>query len=254
MDHPIGSLAWGRLGKGRLSRTEMLAFVAQAASHQVRELVRHMSPAYRRRLGVLDELDWSLPDSAVAERAQSLCAELSPPYLLNHCYRTYFWGMALGKVDDFLFDRETLFVAAMLHDLGHTEPYKTDGAQRCFAVSGAEAAHAILREAGWGASRCQCVANAIALHMNVAPTPMDQGSEARLLQAGAAFDVVGSRYREVAAPSVEKVVERYPRLGFKCAFARLMHEEGRRQPGTRVQIIDGLMGLRGRIMRAPFAQ
>lgn len=39
---------------------------------------------------------------------------------VNHCLRTYAWGMILGAHDGLRPDAELLFVAALLHDLALT--------------------------------------------------------------------------------------------------------------------------------------
>jgi len=249
----FGDLSWGRSSRGVLSRKERFEFVMGGVRAEIGQRLRALSGA-KTSGHSLNVDDIKQPDSAMAKHAEALCREGSPDYLLNHCYRTYFWGALLGQRDGRRYDSEVLYVASLLHDLGHTQSGRSGPHQCCFAVSGAEAAMEAMTEFGCPAHQCHQVADAIALHMNLAPTPESKGPEARLLQSGAAFDVVGTRYRDVPNAAVHDVLSRYPRLDFKQRFGSLMHEEAKSRPGTRVSVMDKTLGLRQRIRQSPFAE
>jgi HD superfamily phosphodiesterase len=50
--------------------------------------------------------------------AEDAAARTLTPSLLNHSYRTYRFGRALGALEGLEVDEELLFAAALLHDTG----------------------------------------------------------------------------------------------------------------------------------------
>ena len=216
-----------------------------------------MSARLRRRLGVAPEaLDGvELPDrppgSRLAREAEEHCRELSSPALVNHCLRVYVWGALLGSRDRLRYDAELLYVTSLLHDLGLTDSFASRAAAPCFAVQGALAARDWSLEHGCDRSRADRVADAISLHINPR-VPPSEGVEAHLLTAGAAFDVIGARYRHLAKPLVTASVERYPRLGFKGEMDERTRVAARRGPRTRVAF-GYRFGFGRMIAGAPFA-
>ncbi len=117
---PFGTLAWARARDGEMSPREQIREVANA----VGVLLRTAPAQLGQRLGLsnrgafsYDPSELPIPDSAVAKEAEELCREASSPLLVNHCLRTYVWGMILGKSDHLSPDPELLYVAFMLHDL-----------------------------------------------------------------------------------------------------------------------------------------
>jgi HD domain len=230
-----------------------MRYLAQGAALQLSSLEMRL----RRRLGVapeaLDgvELPERPPESRLAREAEELCRELSSPALLNHCLRVYLWGALLGARDRLRYDEEVLFVAAALHDLGLTDTYLAGSTTPCFAVQGAIAAGDWALEHGCERSRAEAVADAISLHINPRVRP-SEGVEAHLLTAGAAFDVIGARYRHIARPLVSAAIERHPRLGFKREMDGRSRVAAERGPRTRVAL-GYRLGFGRMIARAPFA-
>jgi hypothetical protein len=102
------------------------------------------------------------PDSELCQRATALVAELSPAFLFNHCARSFLFGDAIGKRDGLQYDRELLYLSAMLHDLGLTDSYL--GADQRFELEGADRARAFLVEQGLEAPKADVVWDAIALN------------------------------------------------------------------------------------------
>src|SRR5215207_5369491 len=62
------------------------------------------------------------PDSSLARDAEVAAQDLLTPALLNHFSRAYTWGAAIAALHGITFDRELLYLAAMLHDTGIPEP------------------------------------------------------------------------------------------------------------------------------------
>ena len=143
-------------------------------------------------------------------------------------------------------------MTCLLHDLGVTDRYRdTVAGQSCFAATGATVGRDWSRERGWGEPRCTALADAICQHLNP-QVRREHGIEAHLLQAGAGFDVVGMRHWEVATPTVQTVLARHPRLGFKKSFGSAMCAQADQHPGTRTHFLFRYMQFGARINRAPY--
>lgn len=249
----LGSLAWGRRSRGVLSRTEQVRLLLGTMQSQLAAWWRGWNTGRARQRSGLDLDHLPLPDSSIARASEALCRQVSPDFLVLHCLRTYFWGVILAHIDTPKFDSELLYVAAMLHDLGHTAFHEASQQAGCFAVVGAELAIDFLEQAGETDQRRRAVGDAIAFHMNSAPVALSQGTEARLLQGGAALDVLGLRAREIAPATLTTVLERAPRHDFASQFADLMHIQARKTPGTRVHVLDRFLGLSARIQQDALA-
>jgi hypothetical protein len=144
-----------------------------------------------------------------------------------------------------------LWLAALLHDLGITDAHRApDGT--CFAFHGGIRARELLVGRGVDAARADRIAEAICQHLNVIASATAE-PEARYLAAGAAFDTVGIRYRDVDAADRARVDAAHPRLGMKRELIATMRARTRAEPGTRLALICRL-GFFGRVKRAPFAE
>lgn len=234
----FGTLAWARRNHGALSVGEVVREIAKGTL----TLLRTLPAQGRQRLGLrnpralafdLDRLP--IPDSRVAKEAEELCREASSPMLVNHCLRTYTFGMILAQLDGLRPDAELFYVASLLHDLALTERFRDFHPMPCFGARAGILAGDWARERGWDEGRCGTLADAICLHLNVA-VPHRHGPEAVLLQAGAGLDVIGLRHWELAGPTVAAVVARYPRLAMKKAVLPLFVAESRRR--TRTQLLN----------------
>jgi hypothetical protein len=62
------------------------------------------------------------PDSSLARDAREAAEDLLAPVLRNHLHRAYAWAAAVAARDGISFDRELLYLAAMLHDTGLPSP------------------------------------------------------------------------------------------------------------------------------------
>jgi hypothetical protein len=135
---------------------------------------------------VLDRL--GLPDSALCAAAEELARRHEHPAIVNHSIRTFLLAElaapSLGLRDGTEYDRDELFVACVLHDVGTADAY--DGPQR-FEVEGADAASRFLASRGVAADARQRVWEAIALHTS--PGIAERlGPVTRLTRAGVLSD------------------------------------------------------------------
>jgi hypothetical protein len=67
--------------------------------------------------------------------------EVSPQFLYHHCVRTFLFAELTGQRHMMKYDRELLYLGALMHELGLTERFY--GNQR-FEVDGADAARLFL--------------------------------------------------------------------------------------------------------------
>jgi hypothetical protein len=256
MVNQTGTLEWARQTGGRLDRKGLLQQLAMALVSQLKTLPAQL----RWRLGLSratvtcpDIASLRVPDSTVARSAEELSNELSP-YIVNHSLRTYLWAKILAGQDRIKHDEELLYIACLLHDIGLGEKFagKIRGA-RCFTIESAEAAINFARDEGWADERQHALADAITLHMNV-KVDLEQGHEAHLLHEGAAFDVIGSRYWEIAPETIQAVIDRHPRLGFKQAFISTLSAQAACRPGSRAHFLCSYLMFNQLIKIAPFAE
>jgi hypothetical protein len=244
----VGTLRWARRTGGRLTFFDRLTLTRQAMRFRAsrRDYMGKSFPPLP-----LEETDLDVPDTAAAKRAVSLAAKLADPYLLNHCFRSYFWATLLARVDRIKFDPELLFVAAILHDLGLTSTHAHGKSnEHCFAVTGARRAREAMQETGWSNERLDAMEEAIVLHLNVV-VPLHHGPEAHLLYGGVGFDMVGGRLPELRGPRIEQVLELHPRLDHKQAVVKAVRQQCSIRPKSRIALLTKL-GFERLVENAPF--
>ncbi len=176
------------------------------------------------------------PDSELCQLATALVADLSPPFLFNHCARSFLFADEIGKRDHLQYDRELLYLAAMLHDLGLTDAY-LDGNRR-FEVEGADKARAFLVEHGLDGKKADVVWDAIALNTSFGIATR-KGPEIALAHLGVTADFLG--LADVNADRVSQIVSEFPRPAFISSATDLLVKCARRKPqfvpGTFLEIV-----------------
>ena len=191
-----------------------------------------------------------VPDSAVAIEAACLLSNEAPAVLVAHSHRAYLFGGLLGTRDGLDWDPELLFISAMLHDLGMTDYL---GGQGPFEQRGADAAESWLRDRGWPEERAAIVARAIRMHLDVGLAGRDR-PEVALLHFGTAADVTGMRLEDIHPETVAKVVEGYPRQGFKQFFTDKVRTEARAHPTSATAALCRWGQFTWRIKQSPFSE
>ena len=128
------------------------------------------------------------------------------------------------------YDRESVYLGSLLHDLGLTEKYAAD---KRFEVDGADAASRFLHTHHYPPAKISLVWDAIALH--AAGGIADRREpEVALVHFGAHVDVMGLRLDELSPALIDDTLALYPRLGFKKAFTEALAEVARKKPHTAV--------------------
>lgn len=184
----------------------------------------------------------AIPDSPTARAAADLARAAAPPFLLNHSYRTYLFG-ALRVTDDL--DHEAAFVAAMIHDLGLTDEYLGSDD---FAIVSADLAGRFLSERGWERDRIRLAEQAILRHANLSP---EEDPTYRLVQAGAALDVVGLGLDSIDGGEIAAVLNAYPRLDFVPRIRTTFFDELHRQPDGTFATLERYVGMSERFAANP---
>ncbi len=212
-----------------------------------------LAKRFARRLGFGSPVPFSLsqlaiPDSALAKQATRLVSELSPRFLFNHAVRSYLFADALGRRGKLKYDRELLYLGAVMHDLGLTPQFSGPGS---FEVEGARTARSFLLERGLPGEKADLVHEAIALHTAVG-VASKMAPEVALVHFGSGMDVIGFSAEDIALKTIERVIEAYPRLGFKHAFAELLEGEAQLKPQSHIAGHVSL-GFKGKINAAPFS-
>lgn len=186
------------------------------------------------------------PPTEVAARALEVAREWCSPALVNHCLRSWVWAKALGESLGLTVDDELLFVAAMLHDLGVTEPF--DAHAMPFESSGGAAAWTFAAGAGWSAERRERVMQVIERHMWVS-VDVDDDPEGFLLEAATSLDVAHADPEKWDAALRRGVTALLPRMDFGPGFAASIGAQASRKPASAAERLHGS----GRILRGDAA-
>ncbi|WP_417689649.1 HD domain-containing protein [Roseibium sp.] len=215
-ENVLGSRAWGRRKKpfsnGRLTRREKLALLGNLGRMALLEI----GDGVASRFGFLQPSSSELeslapPETRLVEDALAFAAEVQSPEVLSHSWRTYYWGVLLGEYRRLDVDREILFAAAILHDVGLAKGREQEPCTCCFVVYGAERAARRLASKGHDPARVRAVGEAIGLHLNGYVSSRLHGAEAHLLSRGAMMDVFGLGQRRVAEELQTKIKLLHPR-------------------------------------------
>jgi hypothetical protein len=173
--------------------------------------------------------DLTLPDSAATRAARLVVEQYAQPALLNHAHRSALWGLAYAELYDIPHDRELLWVAALLHDLGLEAPF--DSHRLPFEEAGGHLAWVFGAAAGWEPTRCARVAEVIVRHMGDDLDP-EEDPESFLLIRATSLDISGRRAEEWPAALRGEVLAAYPRLTLATDFARCFADQAERKPDS----------------------
>lgn len=187
------------------------------------------------------------PASVLTRAAEALARRRLSPALLNHSYRTYAFGAALGELENLDADRELLFAGALLHDIG----LPTLVPQVDFTRASARAAREVAEEVGLSTTATNILRTAITMHHSPGVT-MAHGPVAYLLAAGAGLDVAGLRSWQLPPDMLAAVTAAHPRLGFKREFAAALRTEAAQVPRGRVAFLRRFGAFDLAIKAAPF--
>jgi len=155
----------------------------------------------------------TVPDTRLTRAATDFIRSAEDDVLFNHSRRVFFFGALHGVRRNLKPDLELLYVGAMFHDLGLTEPYRTTSSLR-FEVDGANAARDFLLQHGIEEDEARRVWLSIALHTTPG-VPEFLEPEIALVTAGVETDVLGMGLRDLSSDALTSVTAAHPRPDFK---------------------------------------
>lgn len=230
---PIGSMAWFREHGGNLTLKSKLSLLSQVLAPSMSGFLKTQLRMGKKKPINLDEIPF--PDSAAVKVALEEIESCASTGVLQHSFRTYFWGAGLGQADDLSFDPEFLLVSSLLHDLGMTEKHHNADCS-CFASVSAVSAAQVMTQTDWEIDKIEALSDTICLHMNGHVGP-SQGAEPHLLQQAAAYDIVGSRFYDLHAQYRSAVLSRHPRADLNREFAAFIANEKKLHPQSRAALM-----------------
>ena len=211
----MGTVEWGRrpgeCSNGRLNSGEKIKLLANLGRMSVLEAFDRLGS----RLGLTRAYGADLdglrpPETSLVRDALEFAEEVQSVELMQHSWRTYYWGLLLGGYAKLAVDREILFCAAILHDVGLASGRTSEPSECCFVVHGAERCTRHLVGKGNDRAKVRVIADAIGLHLNGYVSARNHGAEAHLLSRGAMCDVFGLGSRRIAKSARLKLLCVHP--------------------------------------------
>ena len=173
----------------------------------------------------------ALPDTPVARHALAFARAHESEPVADHSVRSYVFAALLAEHEGITagadYDRELLFLACVLHDLG-TSP-AAPGRER-FEVEGADMAAEFLTGHGFGAREADAVWEAIALHTSPGIAPR-RGTLAYLTRKGVAADF-GEGTEPVSDAQAAALHARYPRRDMAATLVDDILRQAARSPAA----------------------
>ena len=167
-----------------------------------------------------------LPTGPLADAVLRTVRSSESVSIANHSVRSFFFAQLLaeheGALDDAAYDRDLLFAATVLHDLGVGDLAQGDAR---FEVEGADLAAALLTEHGVDARDVDQVWEAIALHASPG-IAQRRGLLAHLTYEGIAVDF--GLNAEVVADREKEIHSAYPRLAMIRSLTDAITEKAAR--------------------------
>ena len=246
----LGTLSWVERTGGQLSAADRRSLLGPLARTHAANAAGRLSTLAGLNTGRRAQIAPSRlvpPNSALTRAAVEQAQRRLSPALLNHSYRTFAFGAALGALEGLTVDAELLFAAAMLHDTG----LPTSDKNVDFTRTSARVARDVAEDVGLSSAATETMRTAITLHHSPR-VPLARGPVAYLMSAGAGVDVVGLRCWQLPPDLLAEVVDRYPRLGFKDQFTAAFRTEAARVPRGRVQFLRRYGAFDLAIRLAPF--
>jgi len=105
---------------------------------------------------------FEVPKTPLASAVADFAASAYPPFLANHCQRSYEVATLIAAAGNVGVDLEVLYAGVLLHDVGLTPQFHSSSSR--FEVASADAARSFAREHGLSPMRAEAVWDAVVLH------------------------------------------------------------------------------------------
>jgi hypothetical protein len=163
----------------------------------------------------------AFPRTPLCQKTEAFAREVyTDDMVFNHHPRVYLWGSMIAKSQGMVFDEETFFLGAMLHNLGLAKRFY--GPHR-FEINGAHAAADFLRAAGAAPATIDTVWQAVAFHTSTGIAG-HMKPEVALTHMGAGVDTLGINADQLPAEARDAVLKAFPSLGFKARFYSVIQD------------------------------
>jgi len=167
-----------------------------------------------------------MPDSQHCQRALDMVIECSPDHLVNHCLRSYAFGVSMAHKVKQPFDKEVLFLGSIMHDLGLTSTFDSGNS---FEIDGAKAARSFCISHDLSSEKADLV-HEMVVHHNTVGIAHKLDPEIALLHFGAGADVAGLWINDIHKTTLSEVLADHPRLDFKESMIKLLSDQAARKP------------------------
>ncbi|MCW2654264.1 MAG: diguanylate cyclase [Mycobacterium sp.] len=173
--------------------------------------------------------DIVIPDTPLVREVTEFIREAEDDLLFDHSRRVFLFGALQGRRRGLTPDLELLYVGAMFHDLGLTQPYRTSNLR--FEIDGANAARQFLLDRGVDEAAAKAVWLGIALHTTPG-VPEYLEPEVALVTAGVETDVLGIGRSDLAPEAIAAVTAAHPRPAFKRRILQAFTDGNKHRPQT----------------------
>ena len=143
-----------------------------------------------------------------------------------HSLRTWQFASALADVEESVLDREALYVAALLHDIGM---FVTPAEDESFAKAGARLAQEIAEGAGVGRDKADMVERAIDSHISMEPG----NALGKYIQFGSLLDLTATGIWKLDRSLVDQIYLEWRRTGLPSELRKRWLAECKRLPHGR---------------------
>ncbi|SDC32577.1 HD domain-containing protein [Microbacterium enclense] len=160
--------------------------------------------------------DFPVPDTLAARGALALAEQYQSPAITAHALRSWLWAEAFAVVDGIRnLDRELLYVAAVLHDIGAVGEF--DNHRLSYEHAGGHVGVALTAGAGWEQSRRERVLEVIVRH-NWPSVDSTMDAEGYLLEIATGLDISGARPDALPEDFRREVLAAHPRGALAAEF------------------------------------
>src|SRR6201993_4609620 len=173
--------------------------------------------------------DIAVPDTALVREITEFIRDAEDDLLFHHSRRVFLFGALQGRRRGLQPDLELLYVGAMFHDIGLTDPYRTSMLR--FEVDGANAARDFLLERGVDEADARKVWLSIASH-TTPNVPEFLEPEIALVTAGVETDVLGFGRDDLPTDALDAVTAAHPRPDFKRRILQAFTDGMKHRPET----------------------
>ncbi len=174
------------------------------------------------------KLELNRPDTPTARAADEIAERYYSTSLLNHCLRSFHWGMLYAGRHGLVVDEELFYVSAMLHDLGLVQAF--DNYTQSFEVVSADLAWMFGAAAGWPEDRRTHAGDVIVAHMADELISVNVDVEGHLLSIATSLDISGTGVHLWPDNERTAVLDALPRHTLSSEFLACFEDQAQHKP------------------------